>query len=1663
MPDTRSGTQRLDDHDLLLQKIQLDIETLKMSMTQGQIDNQKEQIANADFRNTMIDWMTKLDKRSNSESGSPESVVSPLQRPIFTENPLPPKPPIVEPLKVNTDEPIITNIATIPWAVKKVKLPEFYGYDPQGWIQKASLYFDINGISSSELRVRLAQLSMTGVATHWFTIVKELYDPLLWDQLQAELLERFSGLDVQNPYEQLSTFKQGSSIYDYIDEFEYLLSLVPKLPESQSLGYFIGGLKEDVKQWVRLHQPKSRLEAMTAAKNIELLLRPSSDQNQQRFRYQQSYSGGFRGGGGPLDRRPNSINRWDSNRPSFQQPVNKISPTAYESKRPESSRSSTTPQQQTAQSSEFANLFNRNRGVRSLSKTEYEDRRKKGLCYRCGQQFGPSHKCPEAKLRVLLLGDDEDYPDDGGMNAMMHPDVIPEQNDGDIPSGTCLTLAFFGAISGHKTGGKSLKLEGLIGEIPAILMVDSGATHNFVSRKLLKVIGATAECFSGINIKLGDGHVVFIDRIIPQLLVNVQGCEFLINALVFEMGNLDMVLGMEWLKSLGDVIHNWEKATMKFRFNNKEVFLQGITTNDSYPASLQSCLSATDTVFLKADSVCTKLPSLPQLSAVQSKQVDELCEEYATVFKEPTGLPPMRQNDHSITLKTSGEPICVRPYRYPHVQKTEIERQVQELLKLGMIRPSTSSFSGPVILVKKKDNSWRMCVDYRALNKATIPDKFPIPVVDELIDELHGAVYFSKLDLKSGYNQIRMEPTSIDKTAFRTHDGQYEFLVMPFGLTNAPTTFQAIMNDIFRPLLRKSVVVFFDDILIYSPTWQQHLEDVKIALEVLLHHQFVVNKKKCAFGQTSIEYLGHIIHGGGVAMDPKKIEAVLDWPIPKSIKGLRGFLGLTGYYRKFIRHYGSIARPLTELTKKDAFGWNSDAQAAFETLKEAMVTAPLLGLPNFTIPFVVECDASGRGIGAVLMQQQKPLAYFSKSLSDRNLAKSAYEREIMALVLSVQHWGAYLLGTKFVVYTDQKSLKFLLHQRITTPDQQNWVAKLLGYDFDICYKPGRENRVADALSRRDEEGELKVSFSYPVWAQGAKLLEEISADQEIQKQREAYEKNPLKFPDFLVRNGVLFYKNRLVISKCSKFIPELIREFHQAASGGHSGYYRTYRRLAANIYWPGMMAVVQEFVRACEICQRCKASSTAPGGLLQPLPIPQAIWEDLSIDFIVGLPKSKGYDAILVVVDRLSKYSHFILLRHPYTAKSIAEVFVREVIRHHGIPKSIVSDRDPLFLSAFWREIFKSQGTKLNMSSAYHPESDGQTEVINRCLEAYLRCFAVDQPRNWASWIPWAEFWYNSTFHISTGVSPFEVVYGRKPPSVMQFVPGEIRVQAVLQELLDRDEAIKQLKLHLGQAQSNMKEQADKKRRDVSFQVGEWVYVKLKPYRQMSVAKRIHHKLAAKFFGPFQVVDRIGPVAYKLDLPATSKIHPVFHVSLLKKAVQVPTSPVLPPELEITGKDSLIPMSILASRTITEGEDVCIQWLIQWKDQSMEEATWEDAVAIKSQFPDISLEDKTVIEGEGNDGDREILAQRETQPRKTYQSPFSVLYDDIIYFFYHSQVIVSGKLRAQRAKSVKFKDGYMVSSGQPVMEYIVRHVLLRQVKIMLHWDPTGKLGPKTPY
>lgn len=461
--------------------------------------------------------------------------------------------------------------------------------------------------------------------------------------------------------------------------------------------------------------------------------------------------------------------------------------------------------------------------------------------------------------------------------------------------------------------------------------------------------------------------------------------------------------------------------------------------------------------------------------------------------------------------------------------------------------------------------------------------------------------------------------------------------------------------------------------------------------------------------------------------DPSKIQAMVDWPIPQSVTSLRGFLGLTGFYRKFIKGYASIASPLNQLLRKDAFLWSDEAQHAFEALKCAMTKAPILALPV--------TDASGIAMGAVLMQNGHPIAFFSKPFCPRLLRSSTYVRELHAITTAVKKWRQYLLGHPFIIFTDHKSLKELIAQVIQTPEQQVYLSKLLGYDFTIQYKTGKTNLVADALSRIGNTPTQCFSLTMPHYVFLDDLKTALQSSPEFTTLFQQIEHRPDSHPSYKIAQGFIFYEGRIWLDPQSPFKIRLLEEFHNSPISGHMGIHKTFNRLQANFYWKGMRKDVAEFISHCVVCQTTKYETKRPAGLLQPLPIPSAVWEDLSLDFITGLPVSNGYTVILVVVDRFSKGAHFGALPTNFTAYKVALLFLDLVCKHHGMPRSLVSDRDPIFVTRFWRELFKLCGTKLRMSTAYHPETDGQTEVLNRVLEQYLRAYVHTKPVSWFQYL----------------------------------------------------------------------------------------------------------------------------------------------------------------------------------------------------------------------------------------------------------------------------------------------------------------------------------------
>ncbi|XP_058771346.1 uncharacterized protein LOC131644773 [Vicia villosa] len=971
------------------------------------------------------------------------------------------------------------------FAGKKVKLPVFEGDDPVAWITRAEIYFDVQN-TSEEMKVKLCRLSMEGATIHWFNLLLETEDDLSWEKLKKALIARYGGRPLENPFEELSTLRQTGSVEEFIEAFELLSSQVGRLPEQQYLGYFMSGLKAQIRRRVRTLNPQNRMQMMRMAKDVEDELKEEDDDGERHY--------GKKAVGDRLGR-----NEWSGSASKFRSGLNQAhkDSTRFSNSgwsNPGQKTGSTGPNLISTSSLSSTGKKGENdrrtlvserwKGVRSLQNDEMAERRAKGLCFKCGGKFHPTlHKCPERSMRVLILGEGEGVNEEGEIVSI--ETVENEEEDEDVEA-ECKIIGVLGSMGEFHT----MKIGGKIAGIEVVVLIDSGASHNFISPKITTALGLQITPMAAKTIRLGDGHKVLSKGLCEGVRISLGSQIFVIDALVLELGGLDVVLGVSWLSTLGKVVVDWKDLSMQFLYEGNMINLQAQGRLQGKQGCLQSFLEDKHRRGGE-DWWWTNHDEVEATSEAGHEEVTKLLGKFFDVFQEKITLPPERKQVHQIKLIPEHGPINVRPYRYPHHQKEEIERQVTELLTAGVIRPSMSAFSSPVILVKKKDGSWRMCVDYRALNKATVPDKYPIPIVDELLDELYGATIFSKIDLKSGYHQICVHENDVEKTAFRTHNGHYEYLVMPFGLMNAPATFQATMNDIFRPYLRSFVLVFFDDILVYSRNETEHLEHLKQVLTVLKLHCFVANKAKCKFGCKQIDYLGHIISGEGVAVDPGKIRCVLEWPEPKNVKGVRGFLGLTGYYRKFIKDYGKIAKPLTELTKKNNFIWGKDALEAFNHLKQIMTTAPVLVLPDFSIPFEVECDAAGRGIGAVLMQQRQPIAFFSKALSEVNLTKCVYEKELMALVLAIQHWRHYLLGRPFVVYTDHKSLKHFLQQRLTSPDQQCWLAKLLGYQFEVKYKPGLENKAADALSRCHGDMEFSALLSYPTWLDGEKLLQEV--------------------------------------------------------------------------------------------------------------------------------------------------------------------------------------------------------------------------------------------------------------------------------------------------------------------------------------------------------------------------------------------------------------------------------------------------------------------------------------------------------------------------------------------------------------------------------------------
>ncbi|KAD5318277.1 hypothetical protein E3N88_18223 [Mikania micrantha] len=745
----------------------------------------------------------------------------------------------------------------------------------------------------------------------------------------------------------------------------------------------------------------------------------------------------------------------------------------------------------------------------------------------------------------------------------------------------------------------------------ASILFDTGADQSFISTDFACQLDSIEEHLdSPYIIEVANEKQITVSTVYRNC-PTLNGHTFTIDLIPMELGSFDIIVGMDWLSSNRVEVICSEKLLRVPLPNDRVLEVRGDQAKQS--VKIISCIKARK---------CLQKQCVEFLAHVVEKEKDKkkiqdvsVVKEYPEVFPEHLpGLPPARPVEFRIDLVPRATPVAKSPYRLAPSKMQELSNQLQELLDKGFIRPSYSPWGAPVLFVKKKDGLFRMCIDYRELNKLTIKNRYPLPRIDDLFDQLQGAQYFSKIDLRSGYHQLRVQDEDIPKTAFRTRYGHYEFMVMPFGLTNAPAVFHGS----------------------HEPKHEQHLRKI---LELLKEEKLYAKFSKCEFWLREVQFLGHVVNSEGIHVDPAKIEAIKNWDTPMTPTEIWSFLGLAGYYRRFISNFSKIALPLTKLTQKsEPFAWEQKQEDAFQTLKQKLCDAPILSLPEGCDDFVVYCDASHLGLGCVLMQRDKVIAYASRQLKIHEKNYTTHDLELGAKELNMR--------------------------------QRRWVELLNDYDCVIKYHPGKANVVADALSRKERVKPLCVR------AMGMTVQTSLR-DKIIQAQQESVDRGNLKKEldcgaekQFETKpDGVIYYQDRIWIPAIDELRRLIFDEAHKTRYSVHPGADKMYQDLRGFYWWPGMKKYIAEYVGQCLTCSKVKAEHQKPSGLLEQPEIPFWKWEQIAMDFITKLPlTSSGHAMIWVIIDRLTKSAHFLPMRETFTMDKLARLYINEIVVRHGIP-----------------------------------------------------------------------------------------------------------------------------------------------------------------------------------------------------------------------------------------------------------------------------------------------------------------------------------------------------------------------------------------------------------
>lgn len=876
------------------------------------------------------------------------------------------------------------------------------------------------------------------------------------------------------------------------------------------------------------------------------------------------------------------------------------------------------------------------------------------------------------------------------------------------------------------------------------------------------------------------------------------------------------------------------------------------------------------------DTPETELFSLSDTTHLTPEQSQRLKGVVAQIFGSmPESLGCTSIVSHKI--KTTADPIKQRCYPIsPAVQK-HVDAELDRMLRDGVIEPSSSPWASPIVLVRKKDNSYRFCVDYRKLNKVTERDAYPLPFVSHTLDKLRDARFLSSLDIKSAYWQIPVDEASKPLTAFTVpRRGLFQFCRMPFGLHNAAATWQRLIDRVLSDL-EPYVFVYLDDIIVVTQDFEKHLEMLRLVFKRLVDAGLTVSREKCKFCCEELRYLGYVVDRSGLRVDPEKVTAILNLPPPRNVTEVRRILGMASWYRRFIPNFATLVSALSNLLRKNVrFEWNPQCAEAFSKLKDCLSSAPVMTCPDFDIPFCIQTDASNFGLGAVLTQNHKDgervISYISRSLNKNERKFTTTEKECLAVVWAIEKFRPYVEGTHFSVITDHFSLKWLHNLRDPSGRLARWSVKLQQYSFDITHRGGKENVVPDALSRSVPTIDI-VSLA-------EEGLGEIK-DQWYARLCRNVESHPLKFSDWRVESGRLFKqcRNQYPVLAGSEFrwnlvVPKNQRKStielnHDVATAGHLGVHKTFARLGQKYYWPKMKADVAKYIRSCLVCSAQKPEQKAPAGLLSGRPNVSRPWELICVDIVGPLPRStKGNCFIFSVMDYFSKFTLFFPLRQASTSR-ITKILENNVFLLFGVPRVIVCDNGQQFTSREFKKIAQDYGCRLAYTAFYHAQANA-VERVHRVLKTMLASYVKDNHRTWEDHLQRVACALRTSVHESTGQTPFFVNFGREINLSGESTPqpsgcpgDQPKVVPTADSRREQFEGIyHDVRRRLDKAYEKSKRVYNLRHRDVQYVVGEKVW--RRNYPQSDAAKYFTAKLAQKFVGPFLVKKKLSPWTYKL-------------------------------------------------------------------------------------------------------------------------------------------------------------------------------------------------------